>query len=626
VTRTLLDQIVEAHEPSRRAPSGRRGEARDGVRVDHVLLGETAAPFVLRVCEEREDGPRRGPRALAWTGRPYSSAAPQADPEIGHLMERARRLGVEVVWPVHGATDPAYRERAAAPGRLAAAAGLEDSAAGALGTLVLRVGALEGAALLAGLPLRETPHASGAIELTGRLPAGLSGADLALEVLRLGAPREAAGTVIEWIGEGVASLGIADRVAAATAASPVEAASTLFPSDERTRDALRAFGREPEWRALDADPAAAYAWRWEIDLNGMEPRVAAADDLTVVRSLRHVLGRPVRRVVLGPGTDPVELIRLASLFEGRRVHDGVEMNVIVGSAAAQAALDASGDSDRLRAAGIHLSRDGAWSAHAPRPGDAGATVCWGLSQVARAGLPALSCVASPWSCAAAALQGELSDPRELTLTDERMLAIAGEAPSRRADEDSAAREGTAPAPVARGPLRVVVWSTAGDGVDSGRILPHGPRARPGPTHIQLFRGMDTGFAERARPDGSGLVLAGREFGGGDTADEAAWELARGGVCAVMAESYGRGAARALAHAGVLALLGTGPVSRPRLRVGDELEVPGLPETLEAGRPLVVRNLTRGLQLAVHHPFDAYEVDVWRAGGILPFVRVRAAAE
>ena len=42
--------------------------------------------------------------------------------------------------------------------------------------------------MLAGLPLRETPHASGAIELTGRLPAGLSGADLALEVLRL-APR-----------------------------------------------------------------------------------------------------------------------------------------------------------------------------------------------------------------------------------------------------------------------------------------------------------------------------------------------------------------------------------------------------------------------------------------------------
>jgi hypothetical protein len=55
-------------------------------------------------------------------------------------------------------------------------------------------------------------------------------------------------------------------------------------------------------------------------------------------------------------------------------------------------------------------------------------------------------------------------------------------------------------------------------------------------------------------------------------------------------------------------------------------VPGLPETLEAGRPLVVRNLTRGLQLAVHHPFDAYEVDVWRAGGILPFVRARADAE
>ena len=303
--------------------------------------------------------------------------------------------------------------------------------------------------------------------------------------------------MIEWIGEGVASLRDCrprrrrDRRVAGRGGVHV------VSSDERTRDALRAFGREPEWRALDADPAAAYAWRWEIDLNGMEPRVAAADDLTVVRSLRHVLGRPVRRVVLGPGTDPVELIRLASLFEGRRVHDGVEMNVIVGSAAAQAALDASGDSDRLRAAGIHLSRDGARSAHAAA-GRRGRDGVLGLSQVARAGLPCAVVRREPVVVRGGGASGRAVGPARADAHRRAHARDRGRGPSRRADEDSAAREGTAPAPVARGPLRVVVWSTAGDGVDSGRILPHGPRARPGPTHIQLFRGMDTGFAERAR--------------------------------------------------------------------------------------------------------------------------------
>jgi hypothetical protein len=53
-----------------------------------------------------------------------------------------------------------------------------------------------------------------------------------------------------------------------------------------------------------------------------------------------------------------------------------------------------------------------------------------------------------------------------------------------------------------------------------------------------------------------------------------------------------------------------------LRQGDELEIPGLPDALEVGRPLVVRNLTRGVQFAVSHGLDARELEIVKAGGLL----------
>ena len=53
-----------------------------------------------------------------------------------------------------------------------------------------------------------------------------------------------------------------------------------------------------------------------------------------------------------------------------------------------------------------------------------------------------------------------------------------------------------------------------------------------------------------------------------------------------------------------------------LAVGDELEIPGLPDMLEHNKPLVVRNLTRGTQLTLLHDLTEREIELVRAGGLL----------
>jgi len=52
--------------------------------------------------------------------------------------------------------------------------------------------------------------------------------------------------------------------------------------------------------------------------------------------------------------------------------------------------------------------------------------------------------------------------------------------------------------------------------------------------------------------------------------------------------------------------------------GDELELPTLPHGLEAGRPLVVRNLTHGTQLDVRHDLDARAIAIAKSGGLLRY--------
>jgi hypothetical protein len=57
-----------------------------------------------------------------------------------------------------------------------------------------------------------------------------------------------------------------------------------------------------------------------------------------------------------------------------------------------------------------------------------------------------------------------------------------------------------------------------------------------------------------------------------------------------------------------------------IEAGDELEIPGLPESLETGKPLVVRNLTRGTQHTLPHDLDPYAIGLLRAGGLLALAR------
>jgi aconitate hydratase len=101
-------------------------------------------------------------------------------------------------------------------------------------------------------------------------------------------------------------------------------------------------------------------------------------------------------------------------------------------------------------------------------------------------------------------------------------------------------------------------------------------------------------------------------------------LAELGVRALLARSWVAEWRRDVIHYGGLPLTFANEAAFAALHVGDELEVPTLPEGLEPHRPLVVRNLTQGTQLALRHDLSAREIAVVLVGGLMGGVRATMA--
>ena len=103
-------------------------------------------------------------------------------------------------------------------------------------------------------------------------------------------------------------------------------------------------------------------------------------------------------------------------------------------------------------------------------------------------------------------------------------------------------------------------------------------------------------------------------------------LAALGVRGVLARGFDAEFHGHLVHAGILPLRLAHEADLRAIEPGDELEIPGLPEALAPGKPLVVRNLTRGSQYTPQHDLAPRDIAILEAGGLLAFHREAVEAQ
>ncbi len=607
------------------------------LRVDHVLAGGRAGLLALAAFARIARGAPQVDLAMASADRGAGPAAFETPEELQALHAAAHRAGARFSRPGHGRGDIVHLERFAVPGRILLAAGRRDAPAGAVGMLALSADPVEVGAVLGGGAFYLAWPGLRFLDCQGALLPGVDGYDVMLDLAARLGPCGAGGTFLEATGAGVAALGMAGRVALAGAAGALGARAVLFPSDEITRAALRAQGREPEWKALPPTVLEADDDVIPVVLDAIVPRCAPLDALADGRPLGESGPFTVDAVEIGPGATLDDLERLARALDGRRLRAGLHLVVVPGSRQLMEVARDRGVLDRLVNAGGRVLEPGLSASHAAPGGARRTGVCAGV-------LPDPADPRDGWwsagidTCAAACVTGTLCDPRGLDLprgpielpeirpSTENWILRPDAGPA-----DASVDEGAPPFPLAapiEGPLRGSVLIVAGDGVAAEQILPWGARIRPLLADTErlggfVFHGIDDAFPERARRHGGGWIVAGARFGHGRSRDPVALAPLALGVRGVMAVSFAADYRRQLVNAGILPLRFVVPAEHGRIQTGDELELPGVPDELWEGAPLVVRNLTRGTRFTVRHELNARQLETLVAGGLLR--RAAAAA-
>lgn len=576
------------------------------VRADHVLLGEYDGPLAFlgfetlglpRVaCEEAVVVLERDP------------AGPDSADDARWLHAAARRWGARLVRAGAGPAAAVYLRRFAAPGRVLVSAEPAASGAGAFGSIVLAGGALEATFALAGLTLPVDPPAVCELRLTDALPTGASAEDL-IVLLRERVEARAAGAAIEFTGPGVATLPMAERCALARLVpAALGARLAVFPVDDRTRAWLRARGRETDWRRLETG-GTGFDATIEIALADVSPDAAASD--TEADAL-HV----------GPHADDATLVALADGFAGRTLAAGMRMTVELAGrgqefavgAARLAALTAAGVEWRSPVApGPEGERARGSLLHGGSPGDARA--CGAPSLVFRA------------RHGRAPRPGELEslppdDARGAPLDAGEVLEPAVERDREAVPLDRGRHHVAPPRPSAFvGAWRGAVVHRHDSEAGPTALLSWGPRlvalrADADALAAHLLSGGGEEIVARSRAHGGGVVVAGRDVAAYEGLDAAPRALAAAGVRVLIAVSFAPGARRRFAQHGVLPLTWRRADDAQTVAVGDVLELAGLPESLQPGEGVELRDLTTGWRLDLEHGLGVADLETLAAGGWL----------
>jgi len=164
------------------------------------------------------------------------------------------------------------------------------------------------------------------ITLTGSLSKGVYAKDISLWIIGMIGSAGANYASIEYHGNGVKNLTIAQRMTLANLASEMGAKNAVFPPDKVLADFL---GVETIENGNWADADATYLQEININLNEIFPLVACPHHVDNVKALSEVEGTPIHQALIGTCTNGrLEDLRIAAhILDGKKIPAGFQLLV-----------------------------------------------------------------------------------------------------------------------------------------------------------------------------------------------------------------------------------------------------------------------------------------------------------
>ena len=639
--KTLTDKILENHL----AEGGPNPGDEIGIRVDQVLLQDPLGTMAFLQFEAMGLERVRAPLVVQYADHNTLQFDFRNTDDHRFLQTACRRYGAHYMKPGNGICHQVHLEHFAVPGQTLVGADSHTPHCGAVAMLAMGAGGLDVAVAMGGGLYHFPRPRIVRVLLHGRLRPWVSAKDAILELLRRLTVKGGLGKVFEYGGPALPHLTLPERATIANMGTELGLTTSLFPSDEVTRDFFTRMNRPGDWRPLAPDPDAAYAETLELDLGALEPLVACPSQPDNVVPVAAVTGTRIEQVMIGSCTNGsyTDLATFAQILKGRQVHPDVTCVAFAGSRQALEALTRDGHVADLLEAGVIVSEATCGSCpgfgHVPASGSRSLRT-FNRNFRGRSGLDDDQVyLCSPEVAAVSAVRGAIADPREFGAPPP--LLQPARLPGDRRGIVPPARAGE-PADVIKGPNIGAaplgrpfgeteageVLLRVGDKISTDDIIPAGPQAIRFRSNVPalaafVFSRHDPAFAARAQAKGGGFVVGGETYGQGSSREHAAICPMYLGVRGVLAKSFARIHHANLVNWGILPLQFADPAEYDHLAAGHVLEVGGLGAGLLNGDPLPVQNKTTGRRFQVRTTLTPRQRELVKAGGALAHTVARA---
>ena len=635
---TLAQKIIKEHLVSGTMEPG----SEIALKIDQTLTQDATGTMAYLEFETMGVPQVRTELSVAYIDHNTLQSGFENADDHRFIQSMAYKYGLRFSRPGNGICHQVHLERFGVPGKTLIGSDSHTPTGGGIGMLAFGAGGLDVAVAMGGGAYYITMPKMIKVELKGKLRPFVTAKDISLEILRILSVKGGVGYIVEWGGEGIKYLTVPERATITNMGAELGATTSIFPSDEVTREFLKAEGREDSWRELSSDPGGVYDHVVEIDLDELKPMIACPHSPDNVVTVESIEGTKVDQVCIGSCTNSslYDMLKVAALLKGKTIDPSVSLSISPGSKQVLAMLADCGALSDIIASGARVLECacGPCIGMGFSPNSGGVSLrTFNRNFEGRSGTrDGRVYLVSPETAVAAAINGVITDPMKLG----EMPSV--ELPEKYKIDDSAVILPADPdkakdVEILRGPnikpfpdskpvtdeINAELTLKVGDNITTDHIMPAGAKILPYRSNIPYlsnfcFEVCDKDFPERAKNAGSSVIIGGENYGQGSSREHAALVPLYLGVRAVVAKSFARIHAANLINAGIMPLTFSDPSDYDKLEQGDELVLKDIFAGMDKGNIKLV-DVTKDLDIDLKCAFTDRQKAILKAGGLLKYV-------
>ena len=563
-----------------------------------------------------------------------------------YLQTVAYKHGIKYSRAGNGICHQVHLERFGKPGKTLLGSDSHTPTGGGIGMISMGAGGLDIAVAMGGGPFYISYPKVVKVNLTGRLQPWVAAKDVILKVLEILTTKGNVGWIVEYGGEGIASLSVPERATITNMGAELGVTTSVFPSDDKTKEFLIAQDRAEDWIELIADEDAEYDRVIEIDLSTLVPLFACPHSPDNIKTVEEFAGTKVDQVMIGSCTNASfkDLMLAAKALKGKKVHPETSVGVAPGSRQVFEMIAKNGALADLISAGARILESACGfcigNGQAPKT-NAFSIRTNNRNFYARSGTKSAQVyLASVETAVAAALTGVVTDPtkqgteypaftmpKEFIIDDSMVLEPAVDGKDEEVFRGPNIGNPPTNAPLPES-LNGVATLKVEDKITTDHIMPAGERLKYRsnvPEYSKyVFEPVDTEFPSRCstnRDNGiHNVIVAGLSYGQGSSREHAALCPMYLGVKLVLAKSVERIHMANLINFGIVPTTFINEADYDSIEKDDKLVVTDFAGSLKNydNDAMIIKNETKGIEFKVKISLTKRQRDIILTGGLLNY--------